>query len=97
MEKSYFKITSNNKDIIYKIMISNNIEPVILRYCYNNIGKTYYGFKFDCFVDGVKSLLETYPNFLFDVQDTNELQDWFGNKGFIETQPTEMDLIIYDK
>jgi hypothetical protein len=97
MEKTYFKLTRNNKDIVYKIMIGNNIEPVILVYCYSKISQTYSGFRFECYVSGVKALLKTYPNFLLDVQDTNELQDWFGNKGFIETQPTEMDLIIYDK
>lgn len=97
MEKTYFKITTDNNDIIYKIMIGKGNEPVILVYCYNNVAKTYYGFKFDCFIDAVKSLLETYPNFLFDVQDANELQSWFGNKGFIEIEPTKLDLIIYNK
>jgi hypothetical protein len=96
MEKTYFKFTRNNNDIIYKIKIGNG-EPVILVYCFNNIAKTHYGFKFDCFVDGVKTLLRTYPNFLIDVQDTNELERWFDNKGFNQVQPTEMDLIIYDK
>ncbi len=96
MEKKYIKITNdNNKDIIYKIMIGD-FEPVILRYCHNNVSNTYYGFRFECFIDGVKALLRTYPNFLLDVQDTYELNQWFKMKGFKSVEPSKTDLLIYN-
>ncbi len=96
MEKKYFKITKENKDIVYKIMIGN-FEPVILVYCYNSIGNTYSGFRFECFIDGVKMLLRTYPNFLLDVEHSGDLNQWFKINNFIEIEPTELDLILYNK
>ena len=92
--KPHYSEIKRGKDYLYLVCYSKH-STVRLHLVYNEISSTYMGVKLDGFVENIRGLLYSYPNFLevVGVDPTMEL----AKLGFIKTEPSAMDLLLYQK
>jgi hypothetical protein len=94
MKKTYKKIITDKKDIVFIIGGFKIIN------CYNSIANSYYGFKLDCFIETLQAFLIDYPNFLNEIDlmicDTS-LENWLTKEGFTMAEPSYIDLLVNNR
>ena len=95
MNKSYIRITSNNKDIIFNIFL-DTYSSFKLTFTYSSISNTYSGFLIECYTTTVRGILRKYPNFFEeDFISTKDLEKWLKENGFTQRKPTEIETLMY--
>lgn len=90
----FSELKQSDKDILYIVHPYEN-TTIILRDCYNSIGDSYMGIQIEAFIENIRGLLRTYPNFLevVDLQPRRELKEL----GFVQVEPTELEVMLYKK
>lgn len=91
-KKTFAKITQPNKSHKYIVEYAKD-STVIVEHSYNSISGTYIGVRVDGFVENIRGLLRTIPNFLDEVtiDPCKELL----RIGFEERQPTDLEILMY--
>lgn len=82
------------KNFMFLVHYSKH-STVRLQLVFSEISSTYTGIKLDGFVENIRGLLYMYPNFLevVGIDPTREL----AMLGFIKSEPTAMELLLYQK
>ena len=90
----FSEIKQSNKDYIYLIHYAQHCT-VQATLCYNSIGQSYSGVMLEAFVETFRGLLREFPNFLEEVD--YEPRKELIKLGFVETEPSDLELSLYKK
>ena len=90
-QPNYSEIKSG-KNYLYLVHYSHH-STIRLHLVFNAISGTYTGIKLDGFIENIRGLLYAFPNFLevVGVDPSKELN----TLGFIKTEPTALELLLY--
>jgi hypothetical protein len=96
MKKEFYTVTNSGKDVFYVLSIDGT--SIIFMLAYNSIsGGTYYGLRLQSFIDNIRLLLQYFPTFFQEVDDYTRLDEWAVKNGFLQREPTELEILVYGK
>lgn len=90
----YSEIRKSDKSILFLVHYAKD-STVHVENVYNSISYTYMGITINCFTDTLRGLLRTFPDFL-EVLGHDPRKD-LKKLGFVEVEPTELELMLYKK
>lgn len=90
----HYSEIKSGKDYLYLIHYSEH-STVALHLVYNEISSTYMGIKLDGFIENIRGLLRSYPDFL-EVVCLDPKRD-LAKLGFKKTEATVLELLLYKK
>lgn len=86
-------IQQPNKNKIFIVRIDKH-SSFKLTLVYNSISDTYMGTTIDCFIETIRSIERTSPNF-FEIFEGNSPEESLKKMGFVLTPATQTDLLLY--
>lgn len=93
--KTFKIVRLPNKDVLYIVHYREDAS-FNLRFTYNSISGGYMGTSIDGgFIETIRGLLRTLPHF-FENFDGSDPKRSLLDAGFIEIQPTKMDLLLHN-
>lgn len=91
----FVEIKLDNKDYLYIVHYREH-SSIHLVHVFNSISDTYMGIELKGFVEEVRGLLRAFPNFVEEFSFHETKKDLLA-MGFVQTEPTELEIMLYKK